>query len=952
MERKKVVRCWGAIVASLMLVACNQVPDSQPLAEDSLWQQGQLNNGLRYHLLPVSGKPVSLRLLVHTGAVDETPAQAGYAHFLEHMAFLGSDGFDAGKVESLFIGAGVTFGDDLNAFTSHDVTSYQIDLPNDKRMEDAIIWLSDIATGKLTLDPVLLENEKGAVLGEFRTRHRGDKPAELKAFEALLQGSRYEGVDVLGTQESVKSITRDELLAFYQAHYLPQNTELIITGDIENQSLEPMIARYFERARFADGEARGDVVAENIAIDSGDEGIANLTAEPLYLTGAAGQQAGMSLLIELGDSQVTTDTQYQTVLLEEAVLKAINRRLNDRHIETQSPLLGSYSFPTLVINRYIGVIGIEFAESDRLVAQQFFAEELASLREHGIGTIEFEAVKDTFLNEIQSLDTQWLGKKAFEYSEDRLNALIQGKTQQSKEDVRSQLQHFVEHLDQTKLNGAIELYLSAANNKPVFVVTRGDSIRKAEVTFAQFAQQFSAKGKTLIMASAAMDIPMPEKGGEITFYEEVEPTTHRWTLENGIDVWLRQMPEAGDRAYVYLMSSGGMAALPPELRYASTLVSPVLARSGLAGVSASKLEQLLVRHNTYIEPLLWETSHGLYSETAKEELPFALSVLHQAMTAVKVDEQYFSAVQQESAVNQENWLSSPLGSYVNQVVGTLYPAGSTLQPPTVKDIQQVTPEQVQAVVDTLMHNKRNFTLVVSADIDVSDFNRMLRRYVAGIPFEAEYGSAEIAPVITDYRTNPKVSTASTQAAEAVDNTLTYHVHLYSQGQPKTTRDRFTADLLGRLLNQRYRDELRNTRGLGYDPSAQLIWSDGSGEALVMFGVNAAPDKLDAVRASTRQVLEKARAGFTAEEFAVAKSQLAKALTPGLTNPQEQARMLSSYVLFDADPLAVIYPDNVLSTLTLKEVNALSERLIGEDTQQMESMLTPKRVSSKVADPDA
>ncbi|NBI52038.1 insulinase family protein [Photobacterium alginatilyticum] len=952
MDGKRLVRCCGVIAASLLLVACNQVPDSQPLVEDSQWQQGQLDNGLKYHLRSVSGAPVSFRLLVHAGAVDEAAEQAGYAHFLEHMAFLGSDGFDAGKVESLFVGAGVTFGDDLNAFTSHDVTSYQIDLPDNKRMEDAIVWLSDIATGKLTLDPALLENEKGAVLGEFRLRQRGDKPAELKAFEALLQGSRYDGIDVLGTQDSVKNINREGLLAFYQAHYRPQNTELIITGNIDNQRLEPMIARYFNTANFVGGRAGEDVDIDNAAIESGDEGIASLTPDPLYLTGAAGQQAGISLLIELGDSRVTTDLQYQTMLLEDAVLRAISRRLNDRHIETQSPLLGSYSFPTLVIDRYIGAIGADFAESDRLIAQQFFAEELASLRDHGVGTFEFESVKDSFLNEINGLDTQWLNKRAVDYSEDRLNALILGKTQQSKEDVRSQLQNFVDQLNQAKLNKAINSYLSESRNKPVFVVTREEGASKAKATFTQFTKQFSAKGKALIMASSAMDIPMPEKGGEITFYEELEPTTHRWTLENGIDVWLRQMPEAGDRAYVYLMSSGGMAALPSELRYASTLAPSVLARSGLAGISASKLEQLLVRHNTYVESVLWETSHGLYSETAKQELPFALSVLYQAMTAAKVDEQYFSAVQQESVVEQGNWLSSPLGSYVSQVVGTLYPADSTLQLPTGEDIQQVSPDQVQSVVDTLMRKKRNFTLVVSADIEVSDFNRLLRRYVAGISFEAESGSSAIAPVITDYRTNPKVSTASKQVAEAVDNTLTYQVHLLSQGKPKSTKDRFTADILDRLLNKRYRDELRNAHGLGYDPSAQLIWSDGSGETLVIFTVNAAPGKLDAVRASTRQVLEKARAGFTAEEFAVAKSQLATALTPGLTNPQEQARMLSSYVLFGADPQAVLHPDKVLSTLTLEEINALSERVIGKEAQQMESMLMPKEPSSKAGNPDA
>jgi len=63
-------------------------------------------------------------------------------------------------------------------------------------------------------------------------------------------------------------------------------------------------------------------------------------------------------------------------------------------------------------------------------------------------------------------------------------------------------------------------------------------------------------------------------------------------------------------------------------------------------------------------------------------------------------------------------------------------------------------------------------------------------------------------------------------------------------------------------------------------------------------------------------------------------------------------MLSSYLLFGADPQAAIHPEKIMSTLTLGEVNALSERLIGKDTQQMEAMLTPKELTSKTAQPDA
>ena len=61
---------------------------------------------------------------------QETEQQEGYAHFVEHMAFNGSENFSQNDVISLFEDAGVSFGADLNAYTSYQETVYQLDLPD------------------------------------------------------------------------------------------------------------------------------------------------------------------------------------------------------------------------------------------------------------------------------------------------------------------------------------------------------------------------------------------------------------------------------------------------------------------------------------------------------------------------------------------------------------------------------------------------------------------------------------------------------------------------------------------------------------------------------------------------------------------------------------------------------------------------------------------------------
>ena len=102
---------------------------------------GRLPNGLRHAIRP-GGTPedrVSLRLLVEAGSLMETEQQRGLAHFLEHMAFEGSQNLAPGELVAFLQRAGLAFGPDTNASTTFDQTIYQLDLPRDDPQIKALI---------------------------------------------------------------------------------------------------------------------------------------------------------------------------------------------------------------------------------------------------------------------------------------------------------------------------------------------------------------------------------------------------------------------------------------------------------------------------------------------------------------------------------------------------------------------------------------------------------------------------------------------------------------------------------------------------------------------------------------------------------------------------------------------------------------------------------------------
>src|SRR6185436_17089121 len=102
------------------------------LAPDPAVRYGALPNGMRYAILrnATPKGQASLRLRFDAGSLMETDAQAGLAHFLEHMAFNGSEHVPEDEMVKILERRGLSFGADTNASTDFETTVYKLDLPN------------------------------------------------------------------------------------------------------------------------------------------------------------------------------------------------------------------------------------------------------------------------------------------------------------------------------------------------------------------------------------------------------------------------------------------------------------------------------------------------------------------------------------------------------------------------------------------------------------------------------------------------------------------------------------------------------------------------------------------------------------------------------------------------------------------------------------------------------
>ena len=243
----------STLVLALSLVATAQQP--QPLPIDSAVRVGKLENGLTYYIRhnEYPKQRAEFHIAQAVGAILEEDHQNGLAHFLEHMAFNGTEHFAGKGIIEYFESIGVNFGGNINAYTSLDETVYRLsEVPTTREgiIDSALLVMHDWACGLLLFEDEI-DNERGVIREEWRTGMGADRRMWKRSNQLKYPGSQYAKRDVIGDTAVINNFAYDALRDYYKKWYGPDNQAVIVVGDIDVDQIEQKI-----KALWADVPAR------------------------------------------------------------------------------------------------------------------------------------------------------------------------------------------------------------------------------------------------------------------------------------------------------------------------------------------------------------------------------------------------------------------------------------------------------------------------------------------------------------------------------------------------------------------------------------------------------------------------------------------------------------------------------------------------------------------------
>lgn len=181
----------------------------------------------------------AIQIWVKVGSKYEDESNSGITHFIEHLIFKGSKNLPPGELARRI----EAYGGSLNAFTSYDHTVYHVVIPKEAWREGFLLLSEAVLNADFPQSE--LEKERSVVLEEIKMNEDDPWRKLYQELFSLSYGSHPYGRPILGFAETIRRLTREEIVRYYRSHYLPQRMVIVCVGEFERDEIKRVVEERF-----------------------------------------------------------------------------------------------------------------------------------------------------------------------------------------------------------------------------------------------------------------------------------------------------------------------------------------------------------------------------------------------------------------------------------------------------------------------------------------------------------------------------------------------------------------------------------------------------------------------------------------------------------------------------------------------------------------------------------
>ncbi len=932
------------LLAALMLFSCTAVAQQfPPIPVDDAVRVGKLPNGLTYYVRhnDYPEHRVNFYIAQRVGSIQEEESQRGLAHFLEHMAFNGSENFHGeGKgVIDYTRTLGVEFGGDLNAYTSTDETVYNINnVPSTRQsaIDSCLLILRDWSCG-LLLEDEEIDKERGVIHEEWRLRRSAMQRMLENNLETLFPNSKYGKRMPIGLMSVVDGFKYNELRDYYHKWYRPDNQAIIVVGDIDVDYMENQIKAMFTPIKLAPNAAQ--VVAE--AVPDNDEMIVVSDKDKE-------QQYTIIQLYFKHDPTTREEKANLDYMIEEYAMDIMSQmfgsRFSEKAQEPDCPFIqagcGNSSY-IMTNNKEAFVFYALPKEGKAEEAVQAIMTEVLRARQHGFTATEFIRAREEYMSSLERRYNERNKISNEHYGRSYAANYLTGEPIPSIEQEYQIMQQLTPMLPVELINEALkEVFPEGDKNMVVTVYSQEkdgavyptvDGLKNA-INIARNtpveAYVDNVKDEPLIAQLPKPGSIKKETKNTLLGYDEL-------TLSNGAKVILKKTDFKENEVRLYAESKGGSSLYGKEDWANCELFDAVLSVSGRGEFDNTELEKAMAGKQASASLSLSTSYERLSGNSTVKDMETMFQLAYLEFTDIRKDEKGYATLMNMLETVLKNKDLQPEAVFGDSVNVTLNNHNWRDMPFEAENIKDINYDRVLQIAKERTANAADFTFYVVGAFDEQLVRQYLCQYIATLPAN---GKPENWVNVSERPVGKTVNHFTRKMETPKANS---RIYWYSTTNPYSLENSLLADVAGQLLEKIYLQKIREDAGAAYSPYAGgSVSMVGDKVYTSLIGVvDPTPEKTDMALNIMRDEIVKLGQSVDAASLADIKAAMIKNHDTAVKENGYWVNILSMYVGRGVDN----YTDykTVLNGITPEKVSAFVRNVVLGAGNSVEVVMLPE-----------
>ncbi len=907
----RMMRIVIATVCAIVMAAEMSAQSDDVLTElkiDPAVTVGTLDNGLRYYVRrnTTPRNRAELRLVVNAGSMQEDDNQRGLAHFVEHMAFNGTENFPKNTLVKLLESLGSRFGADLNAYTSFDETVYMLQLPTDtlETFETGFKVLGDWAY-KVSFDGDEIEKERGVVIEEWRLGRGAEERMRQKYWPVLMAGSRYAQRIPIGKKEILDNFDHETLKQFYRDWYRPDLMAVVAVGDFEPAHAERLIKRFFgpipmlENPRPREEYRLGSHKGTKVAIATDPE--ARFTMLRMQYKKPREEH------VSVGD--------FRRQIVYRMFSGMLNSRLEEIKQKPNPPFMFSgvnYGGFVRTMDAY-SMFGIISGNNVKR-AIEIFVEENERVRQHGFTPSELERERKRILRGAESAFNERDKTESRRLAGEYVRNFLSGEPIPGVASEFEMYRRFVPAITLEEINALSKDWISKDDHLIIITAPEREGVEvpseRDVLALVDRLQQQTVAAYEDVLVDKPLLAQEPKPGSIVSESVRESIGVREWTLSNGARVIIKQTDFKNDEILMRAFSPGGASLYSDEDNMSAIFAGEIIGRSGVAEFDEISLQKQLSGKLLRLRPWLTEREEGFRGSSSPEDFETLLQLLYLYSTAPRMDPAGLSSFVSEYNGFIANKAGDPRAAFQDTIGVTMAQYHPRRRPMSTAILEEINLERSYAIYRERFADAGDFTFVFVGNLDLASARPLIEKYIGALPAAGRQEEARDIGLRYPQGTITKTLRKGVEPQSQVQL-------IFSGPFTFTNHNRISARAMLRVLNMKLRESLREEQGGTYGASARSQFTQHPQSVYrINIGFGCAPDNAETlIEAAFAEIRRLQNEGPTDEELRSVREILRRDRETNLRENRFWLRALAGHYAAAENPESINNYDSIVDAMT-------------------------------------